>query len=196
MPTCACLRMRPATWPSATWSAAASRIPAPPSTNGLCCCWWTTPTASREPSTPSSESDGKDVTIGTPSQRERPSCPILLRPCSHPPRYAGGGRPAYDLLGGSGQPARHSRAVPAWRPGRRHLAAAPALLRPASLPRDPVRPARRRQVAAAGRDAQQHDAAADRGYREAARPVQGPAMAGVRRLVGLDPGAGVWPGPP
>ena len=66
---------------------------------------------------------------------------------------------------------------------------------PAALPRDPVRPARRRQVDPAGRVAQQHHPAADRGHRNAARQVRHRAMAGVRRLVGLDPGAGLRPGP-
>ena len=56
------------------------------------------------------------------------------------------------------------------------------------------RPARRRPLDAAWRDRRQHDAAAGRGHRGAAQAPRHRPLARVRRLVGLDPGAGLCRG--
>ena len=62
---------------------------------------------------------------------------------------------------------------------------------PEALRRDPVRPARLRQVDAACQPRRQHDLAPRRRHRAAARTGRLRQMAGVRRLVGLDAGAGL-----
>src|SRR5471032_2399429 len=114
---------------------------------------------------------------------------------AEPPRHARRRRAAHDILGGGRPPGRRAGDLPARRTRRRRVAAAPPLLRPATLPRDPVRPARRRQVDAAGRVPRQHHPAADRRHRNAARAVRRRALAGVRRVVGFDAGARLRPGP-
>ncbi len=91
----------------------------------------------------------------------------------------------------AGTKRRQAGRLPAWRAGRRHLAEAPAAVRPGALRRDPVRPARLRQVDAACRARGQHDLAPRRRHRAAARKIRLRQMAGVRRLLGLDAGAGL-----
>ena len=63
------------------------------------------------------------------------------------------------------------------------------LFDPEALRRDPVRPARLREIHAACRAGGQHDLASGRRHRAAARDGRRRQMAGVRRLLGLDAGA-------
>ena len=79
-------------------------------------------------------------------------------------------------------------------PGRRRGRDPPPLLRPRPLARRDLRPARRRPVPPAGRAARQHHAAPGRRHRGAAPLPRHRALAAVRRLLGLDAGAGLCAG--
>jgi D-serine deaminase-like pyridoxal phosphate-dependent protein len=123
-------------WRSATWSAAASRIRARPSTAGRCCWRWTTITrcAGPEHLLLILDTAGRCATIGLSLHENqahaRHSAVAVPAHPAQPPRHAGRRRPAHDLLGRGGQPERDPGDLPARRPRRRALAAAPALLRP------------------------------------------------------------------
>ena len=98
---------------------------------------------------------------------------------------------ARALLRGKRQPRGQAGGVPARRPGRRHEPEDAPLLRPEALPHRAVRPARLRQEPPAREPRRQHDLAPGRRHRGAARAPRHRALAGVRRLLGLDAGAGL-----
>ena len=100
-------------------------------------------------------------------------------------------RTASDVLRAVRQPKGRPGGVPAWRAGRRRQRHPPPVLRPRLLPHRDLRPARQRPVPPAGRDQRQHHAAPDRRHGEAARAPRHRPLVRVRRLLGLDPGAGL-----
>ncbi len=85
-----------------------------------------------------------------------------------------------------GNPARQAGRVPARRAGRRLRREGAALLRPGALSHLPVRPARLRPQPPAREPRAQHDLGPRRRHRAAAHDARHRALAGVRRLLGLD----------
>ena len=132
---------------------------------------------------------GNNRTARTMSARERLGLYPADRALS--PGAPQGRRRARDLLRGMRQPARQAGADRARRPGRRLQCHHAALSRSGALPHRPVRPARLRPLAAARQPGGQHHLGPGRRHGAAARPSGHRALAAVRRLVGLDAGAGL-----
>ena len=103
-----------------------------------------------------------------------------------PPRAPRRRRRPRDLLGGMRQSRRQAGRVPAWRAGRRLRREGAAFLRPGALSHLPVRPARLRTQSPARKPRAQHDLGPRRRHRAAAHDVRRRALAGIRRLLGLD----------
>ena len=91
-----------------------------------------------------------------------------------------------DLLGGMRQSRRQAGGIPARRAGRRLRCESAAFLRPGALSHRAVRPARLRPQPPACEPREQHDLGPRRRHRAAAHDAGHRALAGVRRLVGLD----------
>ena len=122
-------------------------------------------------------------------QREAAHALSRDRPLSHRP--AQGLRPARALFRGMRLARRQARGAAAWRARRRHQSRHAPLSRPARLPHRAVRPARLRPLDAACLARRQHHLAPGRRHRAPARASRHRALAGVRRLLGLDAGAGL-----
>ena len=91
-----------------------------------------------------------------------------------------------DLLGGMRQSRGQAGRVPARRAGRGLRREGATLLRPDALSNLPVRPARLRPQPPARKPRSQHDLGPRRRHRATAHDVRRRALAGVRRLLGLD----------
>ena len=94
-----------------------------------------------------------------------------------------------------GRARRHSRGLSAWRARQRLPAGSSPAVRPRTLSRRAVRPARRRPQPPQGPPRRQHAAASDRGHGDDPREIRLRALDGRRRLLGRDAGAGLCAGP-
>ena len=126
------------------------------------------------------------------ANRKRPAKPAAGRRTLYPAikPYNSGmlrvSRRARDLLRGMRQPEGQARAIRARRPRCRLRQSRPQLFRSGRVSHRAVRSARLRAQPAARQSGRQHDLASGRGHGAAARAPRHRALAGVRRLVGLD----------
>ncbi len=103
-------------------------------------------------------------------------------------------RRPHDVFRGMRQPARPAGAAGARRSRRRLQSDHAPLPRPGPLPHHPVRPARLRPLDPARLARGQYNLASRRRHGAAARGASHRALAAVRRLVGIDAGAGLCRG--
>ena len=112
-----------------------------------------------------------------------------IEPYDHGMLDVGDGHRVYWEL--CGNPERQTRGFPAWRARRRlHADPAPAV-RSGQVPHPALRPARLRPLDALCEPRGQHHLAPRGRYRAPARDDRCGQVDGVRRLLGLDPGAGL-----
>ena len=127
----------------------------------------------------------------SPSTRSLPCARCIPRSSPYDTGTLEGRRPPHAVLRAVRQPRRQAGGAAARWAGRRLQREDAALPRPGQVPHRAVRPARLRPFHAACRPGGQHHLGPGRGHREAARAAGDRALAGVRRQLGLDPGAGL-----
>ena len=132
------------------------------------------------------EKEGEEIRAGAQGRRFLSADPAVQQRL--PARLAG----ARDLLRGKRQPQGQAGGVPARRTRRRHGCQDAPLLQSEALPHRAVRSARLRQQPADRQPGRQHHLASGVRHRGAARAPEDRTLAGVRRLVGLDAGAGLF----